>query len=97
VFNLPIDAQGNTIPWGITDGAFRPRAAFVIQRLCSAPGDPNDVAVDCAPSPAAKSSGNSKGAGVKGLQSSTQIYYRITCRMTGPGSTTSYVQAIVLI
>lgn len=97
VFNLPIDEQGNTIPWAITDGVFRPRAAFVIQRLCNAPGDPNDTAVDCAPSPAVKLTGNSKGAGVKSLESSSQIYYRITCRMTGPGSTTSYVQVLVLI
>lgn len=97
VFSLPIDEQGNTIPWTITDGVFRPRASYVIQRLCNTPGDPNDTGVDCAPSPAFRSTGNSKGSGVKSLRSTTQIYYRITCRMAGPGSTTSYVQVLVLI
>lgn len=94
IFNLPVDSQGNTVPFNLEDGVFRPRVSYVIQRLCNAAGDPNTA--DCAVSPANESTGNSKG-GSKGFQARRRIYYRITCRVAGPKNVVSYVQTIVLI
>jgi hypothetical protein len=82
----------------IAGAAGQPEIRFVIQRLCSAQGNSGDPAsgVRCSISPANISTGNSKGGGVS-LISSGQIYYRITCRIFGPGNTVSYVQSVVLL
>ncbi|MFN5746317.1 MAG: hypothetical protein ACK443_09570 [Methylococcaceae bacterium] len=82
----------------IPGAAGQPEIRYVIQRLCSAQGNPADPesGVRCSISPANISSGNSKGGGI-GLMSSGQIYYRITCRIFGPGNTVSYVQSVVLL
>lgn len=81
---LPVDDAGNTVQ-------------FVIQRMCAFDGDPS-AGIGCSWSPAiAGAEGNSKGAGVIGLLSVGQTYYRITSRVVGPRNTVSFVQAVVAI
>jgi len=83
VNTLPVDAAGNTV-------------SYVIQRLCNGVGNPNTGA-GCESSPATIAGiGNSQGGGggnVTGLP--TQLYYRITARVTGPRNTVGFVQAVV--
>lgn len=69
---------------------------YIIQRMCSAAGDPQDTTNDCSVSPSSWSSTNSSmGGEIVGLKSSNQIYYRVTVQVSGPRNTTSYVQAMV--
>ena len=71
-------------------------AKYIIQRMCSAAGDPQDSTNDCSVSPSSWSSTNSSmGGEIVGLKSSNQTYYRITVQVSGPRNTTSYVQALV--
>jgi Tfp pilus assembly protein PilX len=80
------DGAGNTVLW-------------VVHRMCSLPGSP--LAVDCVRGTVDGTSGGLQGssqgnAGVGGpLARTTQIYYRITTRVTGPRNTLTYAQAIV--
>lgn len=80
------DASGNTV-------------SYAIERLCNQLGDPTSTAtgIDCAVTPPTlgPASGSSKGAGVRALIYGSQVYYRITARVSGPRSTVSYVQALV--
>jgi Tfp pilus assembly protein PilX len=79
---LPADGAGNTV-------------AYVIQRLCTAAGDPA-TGIGCELSPRTTGSeGNSRSAGAIALQAPSQIYYRITSRVTGPRNTVSFVQVVV--
>jgi len=69
--------------------------AYTIQRLCNAVGDPTS-GIDCASAPASYgATGSSKGVGVVALLYSSQVYYRITARVSGPRNTVSFVQAVV--
>ncbi|RZI43157.1 hypothetical protein EGT07_09940 [Herbaspirillum sp. HC18] len=84
VRTLAADASGNTV-------------AYVIHRLCNTGGDPTS-GIDCNVAPAAVGrSGNSKGAGVIELIYNSQVYYRITARVTGPRGTLSYVQSVIAL
>jgi hypothetical protein len=80
------DAAGNVVLW-------------VMHRMCSLPGSP--LSVDCVRGTASGSSGGLQGAtqGNAGtgapLARASQVYYRITTRVTGPRNTVSYAQAIV--
>lgn len=76
--------------------------AFMIQRLCSGQGDPTSVNCEVVAgtnsSSGTGSSGNNEGAGEDLISSTgvnTSVYYRITVRVTGPRSTTSFIQSIV--
>ena len=70
------------------------RASYVVQRLCDKTGEPDKSG--CVPSPERFSGlGNSLGSGNLPLPMKTQVYYRITTRVTGPRNTVSYVQTIV--
>ncbi len=85
---LPIDSAGNTV-------------SYVIQRMCSAPGDSQAVGNDCSVSPTASAStcsgGSSCDAQKVNLNSVGQVYYRITVRVDGPRNTQSFVQSMVAI
>ena len=71
--------------------------SYMIQRMCAGTGDPTS-GIGCSIAPTvAVSTSNSKGVLVVGLTSITQIYYRVTVRVSGPRSTTSYVQVMVAI
>ena len=85
VVTLAENASGDTV-------------SYAIQRLCNAVGDPVSTGLDCAVPPTAGSSASSsKGAGVVALLYNSQIYYRITSRVSGPRNTVSYVQTIVAL
>lgn len=92
---LSTDSAGNTV-------------AYVIQRLCSAAGDASSTSVDCTQSPNANSGTcaggsscdsqkiNLKSSGGTG-QNGSQVYYRITVRVSGPRGTQSLVQVVVAL
>lgn len=69
---------------------------YVIQRMCNLAG--SSSIANCATSPLdVTSSGGSKGAGVQNINVNSQVYYRVTVRVSGPRNTTSFVQAIVAL
>ncbi|WP_299798532.1 hypothetical protein [Ramlibacter sp.] len=69
---------------------------FVVHRECSAAQAPGTTGQSCVASPLATSSGgNSEEVGEIALQSASQVYYRITVRVSGPRRTESYVQSHV--
>jgi Tfp pilus assembly protein PilX len=71
--------------------------SYVVQRMCNAQGDPT-TGIGCNSSPiTVAGQGNSKGSGVIALQSSGQVYYRITVRVAGPRNAVSFVQAMVAL
>lgn len=69
---------------------------YVIQRMCNQTGSSSTA--KCATSPLdVTSSGGSKGAGVQAINVNSQVYYRVTVRVSGPRNTSSFVQAIVAL
>ena len=82
---LQEDASGNTVSW-------------FIHRLCAGTGGITAVGAKCIETPSvASASGYSKRAGSTKFQSSSQVYYRITVRISGKKNTVSFVQAIVAL
>jgi type IV pilus assembly protein PilX len=80
-YKLPTDQAGNDV-------------YFVIHRECSGPGSPGSKGQSCISSPVATTSGgNSEEGGDIALQAASQVYYRITVRVSGPRRTESYVQS----
>ena len=63
-----------------------PEIRYVIQRLCNAEGE-------CAIPPYMRGT----MTGTPGLISTGQSYFRITCRVKGPGNSTTFLQTIALI
>ncbi len=84
VVTTPVDSVGNT-------------AQYAIQRLCNNNGSPNGAG--CAVSPIAETNnpGNGKGGGIAPITVATQVYYRITVRVTGARNAVSFVQTTVAI
>jgi Tfp pilus assembly protein PilX len=75
---LPVDQFGNTV-------------SFVINRVCATSGSSSGG--QCVASNSTQTAtGNAEESGPT-LQSSSQIYYRITVRVAGPRNTESYVQS----
>jgi Tfp pilus assembly protein PilX len=95
-WNAVLAAQSVTINGGAPDAAGN-TVSYAITRMCNAVGDPAAVNTDCSVSVVTSNNAgaNSQGAAQVGLLYSTQYYYRITSRITGPRNTVSYVQAIV--
>ena len=82
--------------------------AYVINRICNAPGDPNSAvasdgstAMVCAtyvsPSTSDASTRNDPKYGEGPLVGAPQHYYRITTRISGPRNTVRFIQAFVVI
>jgi Tfp pilus assembly protein PilX len=72
---------------------FGNQVSFVINRECANAAPPG-AGGQCVASPAVTVvAGNSQEAGEIQLASSSQIYYRITVRVSGPRRTESYVQS----
>lgn len=73
--------------------------AWLIQRMCSAAGDPGSGT--CSTPPDATGCGSSMGLGSNGgggnLNCKSQVYYRITVQVSGPRNTTAWVQAMVAL
>lgn len=96
---MPAGTAG--VPTGYT-------VAFVINRICNAPGDSNNALADdgvtpmvCAlyESPATSDASTHVGAVYPGgpFVGIPQTYYRITTRISGPRNTVRFVQAFVVI
>ena len=81
--------------------------SYVINRLCSAEGDPSAIlaadgltTMTCSRVTGVVSDGSTKTGGFYGntpLSGSAQIYYRITVRVTGPRNTVRYLQTFVTL
>lgn len=85
VVTLPTDASGDTV-------------SYTIQRLCNAVGDPASPSTGCEVSPTSNNAANgSEDAGSIALLYNSQVYYRITSRVTGPRNTVDYVQAVAAL
>lgn len=77
------DAAGNTVQ-------------YLIQRMCSAAGDA--VAGTCSmPASASGECGQNHAVDADTNDCSTQVYYRITVKTTGPRNTETYTQAMVVM
>jgi len=83
-----------------TAGASGNTAAYLIQRMCGATGDPGSLA-GCSSAPNSAYCGGSKtldsNTGAGNLACPSATYYRITVRVSGPRSTTAYIQAMVAL
>jgi len=83
VRTLAEDAAGNTV-------------AYVIDRMCSLPGNPVTGGAQCSGSAVVSSAlGNAEEGGEVGVAAPIGVYYRITARVAGPRNTVSFVQAMV--
>jgi hypothetical protein len=82
-WNLGADPAGNQV-------------RYVIHRMCELAGNPGSV--NCVRTTSGGTAGGTQGGATYGgaaLPSTSQIYYRITTRVTGPRNTVSYVQVMV--
>jgi type IV pilus assembly protein PilX len=79
-----VDAAGNSVQW-------------VVHRMCSAAGNPNDPGVSCSLLTAgtAAASGGSYAGDANNFTGNAQNYYRVTVRVLGPRNTSTLVQAFV--
>lgn len=69
---------------------------YVIHRMCELAGNPGSV--NCVRTSLGGTTGGTQGGATYGgaaLPTTSQIYYRITARVTGPRNTVSYVQVMV--
>jgi len=69
---------------------------YVVHRMCDIAGNPSSV--NCVRTSTAGTGTGTKGGATYGtfaLPSASQIYYRVTARVTGPRNTVSYVQVMV--
>lgn len=78
------------------DPAGNPEVRYVIHRMCDLAGNPGSV--NCVRTSTGGTTGGTQGGATYGgyaLPTTSQIYYRITARVTGPRNTVSYVQVMV--
>lgn len=78
------DAAGNTVK-------------YFIHRLCQASGSPTVAATGCSFAPVACDQTSSAAIPSRCDTPAAQVYYRITSQVTGPRSTTTYVQSIIAL
>ena len=88
------------VPVKQTKDAAENTAAYVIQRMCSATGDPSSLN-GCSSAPSSAYCGGSKtldsNTGAGNLACVSPTYYRITVQVLGPRGTTAYIQAMVAL
>jgi type IV pilus assembly protein PilX len=70
-------------------------SSYTIDRLCGNAVDPMSPNSNCSKSSYQVTSGSDQTAGSQGLNTISQVYYRITTRIDGPRNTVSYIQTIV--
>lgn len=80
----------------LADGAGN-RVDWIVHRMCSAQGNPNDAGVSCSLLTAgtAAAYGGSYASDATNFTGSAKNYYRITVRVQGPRNTNALVQAFV--
>jgi len=78
------DAAGNSVRW-------------VVHRMCSNDGNPNDPNVSCSllTAGSAAASGGSYAGDATNFTGNAQNYYRVTVRVVGPRNASTLVQAFV--
>jgi Tfp pilus assembly protein PilX len=78
------DGAGNQVDW-------------VIHRMCSAQGNPNDAGVACSFLTAGSSAahGGSYNSDANNFAGTAQNYYRVTVRVRGPRNTSALIQTFV--
>jgi len=83
---IPVDAAGNTVQW-------------IVHRMCSAPGNPNDPGVSCSllTAGSAAAAGGSYAGDATNFSGNAQSYYRVTVRVVGPRNTSTLVQTFVAL
>lgn len=79
--------------YDVGEDEFRNRVFFVVHRLCANPQPPGSGGLCVASPNVTTSEGNSLAAGKVSIEAASQIYYRITVRVSGPRRTESYVQS----
>lgn len=90
-WNANFAANARAMP----EDGFNNQVSYVVHRLCNNAQPPGSGG-ECVTSPAVTTdTGNSQEAGEVKLASASQIYYRITVRVSGPRRTESYVQTHV--
>lgn len=77
----------------VGEDQFNNRIFFVVHRLCANPQPPGSGGVCVASPNVTNSDGNSVVSGRITIDAASQIYYRITVRVSGPRRTESYVQS----
>ena len=80
--SLSADVAGNT-------------SAYLIQRMCSAVGDA--ASGTCAVAPSSTECGQSHSVSNESRGCTSQVYYRITVKTTGPRNTMSFTQTMVAL
>ena len=87
--SLATDAAGNTV-------------SYVIHRMCEKAGDPDPINNNCllVPTSASGNSSQVKGGGEFACSgtlcdASSNPYYRITVRVSGPRNTITYIQSVI--
>lgn len=91
---IDFDWGGNSFDAGADPAGNQVR--YVIHRMCDLAGNPGNV--NCVRTTTGGTADSTKGGATYGgaaLPSTSQIYYRITARVTGPRNTVSYVQVMV--
>jgi type IV pilus assembly protein PilX len=88
-------AAGSTPVSQATDAAGN-TTAYLIQRMCSAAGDAS-TDNGCAIQPTSTECGQSHNVNSQSTSCTSQVYYRITVRTTGPRNTLSFTQAMVAL
>lgn len=78
-----------------TDTVTGTTVAYVIDRLCANAGAATGGASCSASALVGIAVGNAEEAGEKQVAALSQVYYRITVRISGPRNTLSYVQAVI--
>lgn len=72
---------------------FKNRVFYVVHRLCANPQPPGSGGMCVASPNVTTSGGNSMEVNELKIEAASQIYYRITVRVSGPRRTESYVQS----
>lgn len=81
---IAADDAGNRVDW-------------IVHRMCSAQGNPNDAGVSCSllTSGSAAASGGSYVSDATNFTGNARNYYRITVRVQGPRNTNALIQTFV--
>lgn len=90
-------AVGRGVKTLATDPNTGNTVSYSIERMCALAGDPTTPGTNCAQTTVTVSTGCSQTAGTQCLQTSTQIYYRITSKTTGPRNSVSYIQSVIAL
>jgi type IV pilus assembly protein PilX len=87
--------QAGITPVSQASDAASNTTAYLIQRMCSARGDA--ASGTCAIAPTSTECGQSHNVNNESRACTSQVYYRITVKTTGPRQTVSFTQAMVAL